>query len=136
MFLTLILAFPSLEQFPHVCVPISTQVNPGRGSSADLWSSLYILLSNILHLNLSVIVFPDSVLSPQLRDIVRLCRGLFLASQLKDSCKVVSWENHKDLFSVFFVFCFLWNVCPLLADVQCHENCYFRYVFFFSQAGR
>ena len=76
-------------------MPISSQLNPGGGSSADLWSSLYISLSNILHLNFSALVFPDSVLSSQLRDIVRLCRGPFLASQLKDSYKVVSWDNHK-----------------------------------------
>lgn len=121
----------------RMCVPISTQVNPGRGSSADLWSSLYILLSNILHLNLSVIVFPDSVLSPQLRDIVRLCRGLFLASQLKDSCKVVSWENHKDLFSVFCFLCFLFSVECLSFVGWCPVSWKLLFqVFFFSQAGR
>lgn len=129
-------AFPALSSFlTYVCADQYS----GESRKGILCRSLEFFIHsslNILHLNLSVIVFPDSVLSPQLRILSGSVMGLFLASQLKDSCKVVSWENHKDLFSlfsVFFVFCFLWNVCPLLADVQCHENCYFRYFFFSSR---
>lgn len=101
---------PALSSF-LMCVCRSVLRWIPEGDPLQISGVLYTsLLSNMLHLNLSVIVFPDSVLSPQLRDTVRLCRGLFLASQLKDSFKVVSWENHKDLFSVFCFLCFLFSV--------------------------
>ena len=83
------------------------------------------LLSNILHLNLNChCLLKLSVLSSLLRDTVRLCLGFpslhySLRSLLRQWSKTV-------IMLTTFVSCFLWDLCSLLADIQCLGNYCFK----------